>query len=319
MATPTTEKFHVRQDLSLSFAKFTSKADAAGHVAHRLFPMVTRPLPDGLFPAYETADLIGTVAQDRETGGGYAFDSLEWQDDSYRTKGVGLSAAIDRETAQRYGSVANAERFESARLLTAVQRQFEIETVDYITAPTSHDVSRVHLDLIAWTEDNATPLEDLDEPRKLIAEEFGHEPNALVIGSADFRALQRTNEIRDRIGTNPTRQAIAELLDLEEIVIARSRKLEPVSKTTVPIWQAGRAILAYVPTTDDLDEPSYGRTVIWDARGEQEGDRLGAVIESWDSPVNDSLAVRAKSHWGRKVVAPEAAHLLYIDGATEAS
>lgn len=127
--------------------------------------------------------------------------------------------------------------------------------------------------VLRWNVANSTPIKDIDAGRSSIAKLTGYEPNVLVIGREVWEILRNHADIIDRIkymGTNAnpavvTRQAVAQLLELDEILVAGSvENTAREGATNAYAFINGKnALLAYRAPAPGIMTPSAGYMFAW--------------------------------------------------------
>lgn len=119
-----------------------------------------------------------------------------------------------------------------------------------------------------WSYASSDPLKAIEDQRLIIQRNTGISPNKLIVGAEVFSALKRHASILDAIKYTQTgvltAQLLAQLLDLEEVIIGKAAKntaAKDVSKTFTPGFVWGKmALLGYVTPRPSLKSLSLGYT-----------------------------------------------------------
>jgi hypothetical protein len=134
---------------------------------------------------------------------------------------------------------------------------------------------------------NSDPLEDIERLKVVQGELTGFEPNKLVIGRKVWKALRNHPDIVDRVkyGQTPgrpaevTRQAVAALMELDEILVCSSvRNTAKQNATPSYSYIAGNhALMVYAPPTIGWEQPVAAVKFSWDQEAPGTNDQGGAI------------------------------------------
>jgi len=150
----------------------------------------------------------------------------------------------------------------------AMMLELEVQQAKLARNLSSYDTSnkKVLSGTSQWTDPNSDPISDFDEARAVIRSQCGIDPNRLVLGPAAFTALKNHPKIQKRLtitadGKAITAAMLADLLELNEVVVGKALYYDETVDNTVDAW-GNDAILAYTPEANELDreEPAYGYT-----------------------------------------------------------
>ena len=328
-ASPSTTAFDVREDLSLTITEFDHEMNRQGYVGHRLLPPMPREKKSGKVPRVKLEDTMQDIDVNRNPDQTFPLMTLEWSDDSYDTQSMGLEAAIDDETLERYDDLVDAEASLSTLIEEVLLRSFEIKVVNHFTTESNYTAARVTGGLIDWrTSDSATVYKDIDARREAFFLDFGKEPNALFITRSDMRAALDTDDLKNRsknqnfqdvrpgvLNANAANLAVA--LDVPEVIVANALKNTGNTRNLSRIWPEGKVVLAHIAQTDDPAEVCLGRSPVWSPMGVVDGDRIGIWAESYEKPEVAGSRIRRRANWGRKIWHVEAAQLILIHGQAD--
>lgn len=132
---------------------------------------------------------------------------------------------------------------------------------------------------IKFSNHNSDPLKFIDERKSAMHGETGRTPNKLAIGENVFNALKHHPGILERVihgGTsanpaNVTQKALAELFEVEELVVLKSiyNKAKQGAEADMSyIGDPNALLLAYATDAPSPDEPSAGYIFTWDMLGD---------------------------------------------------
>lgn len=123
-----------------------------------------------------------------------------------------------------------------------------------------------------WTHASSLPINDVETGKDRVRTTCGMEPNLGVISAQSLRALRTNSQIREALKTTNsymknggkiTAEVLADLFDLEKVVIARAFRKSGATRTD--LW-LDSVVLAYVaPPPEDKGErteydPTFGYT-----------------------------------------------------------
>lgn len=142
-----------------------------------------------------------------------------------------------------------------------------------------------------WTSPDSDPVQDIDDACDVIRAQCGVEPNRLVLSPTGFKALKNHPKVREAMkitadGKSISPEMIADLLDLDEVVVGKALYYDEKLDDTVDVW-GNDAILAYTPTSGELDreEPAFGYTYEMEGHPYVEAKYYDENAKSWFYPV----------------------------------
>lgn len=148
-----------------------------------------------------------------------------------------------------------------------ILRSLEIAQAETARDAANYDAQH-KVDLVAakWTNDANNPTANIDTGREAIADSIGIEPNTIVLSRKAYRAAKNNAKILERIKyttrDSVTAEILAELWDLDRVVVGGGFYMAD-DGTPTQIWGAD-AVLAYVPPgAQDMEEPGYGYTYVY--------------------------------------------------------
>lgn len=132
---------------------------------------------------------------------------------------------------------------------------------------------------IKFSNHNSDPLKFIDERKSEMHGQTGRTPNKLAIGENVFNALKHHPAILERVihggtSTNPanvTQKALAELFEVEELVVLKSiynKAKQGKDADMSYIGDPNALLLAYATDAPSVDEPSAGYIFTWDMLGD---------------------------------------------------
>lgn len=308
MASPTTEI--TRLDLSLTYAEFSLRANRRGFVGHLVFPPLIVAKQASDFLRVTIASVLGKIEDTlRKPKGTYKRGDFEFTKDSYSTDDHGVEEPIDKRQEKLYSDEMQIDRIHRDRALNRVLQRYEFDcaaaafdgAIASAAAGTKWDVTAT-----------ADPVADVDDGREALGNTCGQEPNAMLLPYPAFIKCIRTARVEELIKysghTDPktlirARDALADLFDIEEIIIPKTPRKNTADDGQAPVlahvWDQTQVLLFHRETSDDLENviPQFGRTYMWSEENDGlpggEEDSIGAIIEEYEEPQTRARVIRA--------------------------
>lgn len=241
-----------------------------GHVGHVLFPRVPVQTVGGKVIMFTDRDfkIYHTI---RAPGSNTKRVDVGYEGADYVLENHSLEGKLPREKLREANALSPSIKLESRAVRkpwNAMMLELEVQQALLARNPSSYDTSnkKVLSGTSMWTDPNSDPIGDLDTAREVIRSSCGIDPNRLVLGPAAFTALKNHPKIQKRLtitadGKAITPQMLADLLELDEVVVGKALYYDGTADETVDAW-GNDAILAYTPEASELDheEPAYGYT-----------------------------------------------------------
>ena len=320
MSSPTSSLATQRPDLAASFMEFDLEMDQRGFIAHEVFPVSPASKQAGTFGKIPIEELLRTPDTKRAPGSGYQRGEWNFTTATYATEEHGFEEPVDDREAEMYRDYFVAEQVSSARAYDAVLRNAETRIADAVfDAVTWTGASLTTAVTNEWDDAaNATPRADVSAACQKVWNNSGLWPNALIINRLVFDNLLDVAEIVDRLKysghTDPkpgniTRQAMAQALGIERLIVSGSQKNtanEGAAASLSPLWSNEYAMVCRVASTEDFREPCIGRTFHW----AEDGSDPGGTIETYRDESKRSDIVRVRHDVDEVRLYTEAGHLL---------
>ena len=321
MSSPSTSLATLRPDLAGSFQEFDLAMDAAGFIAHRVFPTINVAAASGKFGKIPVEQLLQQRDTARAPGSGYSRGNFTFTTDSFACEEHGAEEPVDDREAAMYAEYFDAELVATQRALASVLRNAEQRVADAVFNATTWTGSSLTTAVTNEWDDftNATPVDDVEAAVQAVYDNSGLWPNSLVINRKVFRNLRQCSQIRDRVTSsgagssgaiaNITSQQLAEIFDLENIIVSGTTKntaTEGQSASLSPIWSGEYAMICKVASSQDIKEPCVGRTFHYTG----DGSTADGTVETYRDEAVRSDVVRVRHDVDEKRLFTEAGHLL---------
>lgn len=321
MGSPKTSLATLRPDLA-SFEEFDLAMDRQGFIAHRVLTVIDVAKPAGNFGRIKLASLLQNRETTRAPGAGYSRGHWEFDDETFATVEHGAEEAIDDNEAAMYAEYFDAEQVSTQRAYDAVLRNAEKRAAAAVfntTTWTGAALTTAVAGGLEWSVPaSAKPITDVLAAKKKVWDGCGLWPNALVISRKVFINLRECAEIVDRIkyagfinpiAANITADALAQVFDLDEIIIAGAAKNtanEGQAAAIASIWSDENAMVCRIARSNDFREPCVGRTFHWGG----DGGAIDGRVETYRDEAIRGGVVRVRHQVQEKILYAQCGHLI---------
>ena len=284
-----------------------------GYIAPMIAPEVgVRRQSDRYFVYDAARDRFRQTADGRAPGAEAAEVDFQLSSDSYYCDDHALESAIPDEERDNADAPLRPEIDRAEFLTDRILLNQEIALAAKLLAPgviPGADVA----DNGAWTHlEDGVPLQDIEAGRAAILSAVQALPNTLVLPFAVYTALRNHPTVTERVkytgsGAVGT-AALAELLDVERVLIARAVKNTAApgqASAMAPVW-GNAAILLHVPPRAGLKSVAAALTFAWTASA---GAR-GVAVHAWREERRKATMIRVQKYYDQKIVAAGAAWVM---------
>jgi len=278
-AQPTSSDVHVNS--LLTNISVACVQDASRFVAGRVFPGIPVTKQSDVYASYGrdffTRSEMQVRAPSTESAGiGYAVDMTN----TYYCPVYAIHHDIDDQTRANADTVISPDR-DATLLLThqdLLKREILFVSTYFTTGVWTNDRTGVAAapganQFLQWNNAASTPIEDIREYKRTIAELTGIEPNKLVLGRATYDYLVDHPDIVDRVKGGSTTgnpaitnlRILAQLFEVEEVLVANAiQNTAAEGQTAAYSFIAGKgALLCYSTPTPSTLTPTAGYTFNW--------------------------------------------------------
>lgn len=318
MPQPSVKQVHINKPLTnVAVAFYQSEENFIGQ---RVFPRVPVQHRSDVYWKWPRAAWLRSDAQKRAPGTESAGTGYDLDQDQYLCEVWALHTDIsDMERANADELVnldANGTRFVTRQLLLRHEKEW---TSKYFgTSIWGTDVEGVATgpstgEFLRWDAANSDPVDDILAQQEAMAiKTGGYMGNVMVMGYPVYRGLYNNAAVRDRLNfrsgddspKNVTRQALADLLDLEEVFVAKAveNTANEGADASNAFVQGKHALLAYRAAAPSIQEPSAGYTFVWTGLT---GSLEGFQTKQFRMEERESDRVEVQAAWDHKVVAAD--------------
>lgn len=271
-ASPTAGDLHVDRLMTNISLAYMNKATS--YVAQRVFPIVGVDRQSDKYASYTKADFFRRQLKKRAPG-------TPAQEVSFRvsTDNTFYCDVISGEYPVPYQVASNTDapfnnRRDATMLLTQlglIEREIDWATKFFGAGIWGTDITPGTL----WSANGSTPLVNIEVGMKTVLQNTGLKPNKLVLGYEVWSILKNHADIVARVnaGQTPngpaqvTRQALAQLIEVDEILVMESIKNTAAEGQAASMSFIGgkHALLVYAAPSPSLMLPSGGYTFTWTA------------------------------------------------------
>lgn len=262
-----------RPDLGVLAYEHMGHAAANGFIADQVLPVFETAKKDAQFPKIPREAFLKVPNTRRVARGAYNRSDWAFETDNYQCEEDGWEEVIDDAEAALYARFFDAETVATIRATNILLRAREKRVADAVFNATTWTPVAVTNE---WDDAaNATPLTDVKAGKKAIRDKTGLIPNTLIIAYSTFLDLGLCAQVIDRIKyTNPNVQAgeipaslLAQFFGVQQVLVGGAI-MDATAKgksmvTATDLWSKEYAMLCYVSGSNDLMEPTLGRTFLW--------------------------------------------------------
>lgn len=276
---PTPGDVHVNAPLTnISIAFLQSDTN---FIANKVFPNIPVSKQSDRYYTYDRGDFNRDEMQLRapatpSAGGGYRLDNTP----TYFCNRWSFHKDIPDEVRANADVALNPDR-EAALFIThkaLIRREKLFVSNFFTTGKWGTDITGVSGtpsggQVKKWNDATSTPIVNIRDQKRAIAQSTGFEPNKLVLGRATYDALLNHPEIIDRIKYGQTaggpaivnRQTMAALFEVDEILVMNAIENTGVEgqNNSHAFIGGAHALLTYATPTPGLMTPTGGYIFSW--------------------------------------------------------
>lgn len=310
MPTPESSLATLRPDLNGCLMEFDLGMNMQGFIAPRVMPTLNVAKPSGNFGIIPIEQLLKARSTLRAPRAKYSRSDFTFQAATYVCQENGAEEPIDEEEAAMYAEYFDAEAIAAARAQSAVMLNREQRVADLLfnttTYPSATSITNEWDDLT-----NATPISDVRTAIQAVWESCGLWANALVVSTEVYKNLRATDEIVAAVASSgagdPSMQRqisesqIAMALDLDFVLAgggAKNSAIEGQDVDIASIWSNEYAWVGRIATSQDIQEPCFGRTFHYTGTGSE----IDCLIESYRDETVRADVIRARQNTHEKML-----------------
>lgn len=264
-----------RPDLGLIAYETMMDAEKAGFIGAELMPIRETAIKKGSYVKMEVENMFkdpGSLKRKPRTS--YKRDDWEFDRDTYECEDEGFESPLDDEERAMYASDFNAEEISSNRATYKLLMSDEKIIADMLMNTTNITTNQAAGN--AWSvAASATPRKNVMDLKVKMRNNRGITPNVMALAKSLFDELFLTSEIKDAFKyTNPIeiggveaqKRIMAQYFGVDKVLVGNAIKdTAKAGKAALltDLWSTTLVGLFRIATTEDLQEPAIGRTMLW--------------------------------------------------------
>lgn len=297
MPSPNSVEFQ-RPDLGAAYESFDHQAWLAGLVGLKVLRPFRTKVASGNFTVVPPAEYhrVNSDKVKRAPGATYDRDEGKFGQSNFSCQELGKEELLDDRERAIYGYTGlNFDQNAANRAVHKVLLSNEVNIAGKVQDSSGLAAQATAAGTVFTNYASATPLAKLQAARESFRTLNGIYPNALVIEATTLGHIKMCAEYADRVKYNQglreqanVEGGLAQFLDLDEIIVAKSSKNTAGEGITTPtfsgIWSPAICSLVRVAKTDDLREMCTGRTFMFE----------DLIIDEYRAPDRRSDVMRAR-------------------------
>lgn len=315
MPSPSTSTAVSRPDIGGSMMEYDLELNVNKLVALQIFPVFESVVQAGSLGIIPLEQLMKAKDTKRANTGGYNRGEYDFKNLLFSTDENGWEERVDDREARMYGNLFDVELIAAQRARHAVMQNHEIR----VTALATDASIPTGAATTAWTTvATAVPITDARTAILAVQLACGVPPNVMVISWRRFQSLISCAQIVDRIKYSGlqdpnvgaiTEAAIASAMGVQRVIVAGAMKdttNEGQTSVLASVWPDTKVLFAVVADSNDLSQPTLGRTIHYSA----DGSAIGGVMETYrDEPARSDI-VRHRMDTDELLFYPNAGYVL---------
>jgi hypothetical protein len=305
MPQPNSQEVHI--DGPLTTLSVSYLQDPGMFIADSMFPRIPVNHQSDKYYVYDIGDMYRNNMAPRGDATESAGATYTHTTQNYNTELFALHKMVSKRTVANSDAALNPMQT-AVKWLTQqerIKRDVEFAAKFLTTGIWDTDVT------VATPVDDAAsdPIGMISDQQLTVLGNTGFEPRTLAVTAKGWKELKNHPDIIGRLsgGANSgapaiaTRQSVAALLDVDEIVVTSGVVNSAAEGVTdsVGFITTGDALLCYVDPNPGLDSITAGATFVYTGDLGQEGRTIGTIEE----PLKKATRVEIEAEWSMNVVA----------------
>lgn len=257
-------------------------------IAPMIAPVVEVPNISGSFPTFSRRDRLATTDDSRAPGTEANIIRREVGSDSYFCLNHALKTRVNLEDRSNADPIYVQKLYNGAAEFIAGKLGLNWENRIALQCTSGSNVGSYAAVASAWTDhENSAPLENVLTGIDNVQDTTGVRPRKVTFGELSWRHFRRNTTVRNLIfGTNngggyPSRQQVADLLEVDEILVGAAYKDTANRQQTESLSQiwADNVLIHYTPDNPSIFVPSFMYSFRWAVAGVP---NMQAERHGWD-------------------------------------
>lgn len=306
-----------RPDLGYIAYEIMTDAEQSGFIGSKVMPVFMTGMQTAQYPIMTIEQLLKIVDVERAPGSAYNEDDWDFDFGHYSTNDRGRAGAVDDRQAKMYSRYFDAEAVTTKRLVNQILRAQE-SRVAVLTNDTANAVGNAAVSTIWTTYASADPAKDVLVAAEAMRSAGGLYPNTVVLTktalihatlTAAFKsATQYTSGLLEMSGWEAKRQMVSAWFGMNVLVAdgIKDTAKKGQAATIARIWTDSKVNLLHIGSaTNDLEQPTFGRTFVWDQESTD-----GVLVETYRNESKRANMIRVRQDTDEKVVTIGANYIL---------
>lgn len=318
MPAPASLSTEQRPDLGILAWEYMTDADLLGYIGLFVMPIFMTSMQSAQYPKIPIEQLLKIMDVDRAPGGDYNRDDFEFEFGNYSTRERGRESPVDDRQAKMYSRYFQAEVVTTKRLVGMVLRAQE-SRIATIAQNTANAVGNAAVSTIWSNLTTADPGKDIYVAKEAMRVAGGLYPNKVALTRKAFDQVVQTVAFKDNVkytnsllemkGLAAQKAMVAAWWGVDEVLVSdgiRDTAKKGQTASLGRIWDNSKVNLLHVaPGIDDLEQPTFGRTFVWD---QESGE--GVTVEGYRDDSRRSNIIRVRHDTDEAIVAISANYIL---------
>jgi hypothetical protein len=271
------------------------------------------------YPALTRESMLSGADTKRAPKSAYNRVDIGGEDKAFATEEHGLEGIADDRQRSLYANDFDLDLAVTRQVMRKVRLAHELRVKEAVFDTGTWTGAALTTDVSAapWSNAASPVVKHVLAAKEKVRVGTGMEPNALILGRAQFENLLNNAEILARfpgaalVTEAMIRQALASIFGLSKLIIGNAVQNtadEGQAASIADVWGSTYAMVAKVAgPNDSIEQPSIGRTVLWVPESPEE-----IVVESYREEQVRGDVIRCRHDVDEIIQSPELGHLLKI-------
>lgn len=314
MPSPSPSTTVQRPDLGETLMEYDLQASQAGFRGLELMPAKEVAEQSANIGRIPIEQLLNESDTKRQSGGGYAEDTFEFDEFFYATQEHGFAVPVDDRLQKQYRRFFDAEVVASRRARYKVLANQEKRVCTKLTTNATYTTAAA---AVAWsTPATAAPVTDVLNRLLAVRAACGIVPNTVAMDWEAFMRLRECAQVLDRLKyagiddpKDVSENALATLFNVKKFVVLGAQRNTANPKAAASLssmWDRTKVGVGVTAMGEDVIEPAVGRSFHWS----EDGSNIGSTIEQYYSDEKRCWKYRARMDIDERVIYPECWQLI---------
>lgn len=317
MPNPTKENVHVNRPLTNIAMNYIQ--EQSRFVADQVFPYVGVDKKSDSYFEFDKGDLTRIEAKPRSPGAESAGSGYRTSTDTFTTEVYAFHKDVSDIVRANSDNPLNPDRNATEYVIQNLLMKRELLFGNTFMEPTSSDYSAWgNTDNSSeWHDSTGTPIKDIRDAITTV-QQVWDKPNVAVMGVDVYNMLRDHDNFVNRVkytqapGSFTIEQLMADVLDIDKVVVGNAiynSAEEGASESMGYCIPNDALLLAYAPSTPQIDLPAAGYTFGWESLPGADG--LNVSMKSFRMEENESDRIEGQMAFDLKQTSSALGYLFY--------